>query len=84
MFRIISTLPYSFGGSLTKTNKLHIGSQDLAGQIRRLWPMLLSAIQDEVDDVRAVAASCLLPIADKLPNVMPDKVVALSFSSDTE
>lgn len=41
--------------------------------------MLLSAIQDEVDDVRAVTASCLLPVVDKLPDVMPDKVFTLEF-----
>ena len=49
--------------------------QDLCGPLLpSLSPCILRGLQDVDDDVRAVAAGSLLPVADKLHLVLPDKV----------
>lgn len=42
-----------------------------------VWPLILTSINDTVDDVRAVTATCLLPVVDKLPAIMPYQVCLL-------
>lgn len=49
-------------------------------ELGKMWPLIITAIQDEVDDVRAVTATCLLPVVDKLPSVIPEKVSLISFN----
>lgn len=39
-----------------------------------VWSLILNSIVDTVDDVRAVASTCLLPVVDKLPAIIPDRV----------
>lgn len=39
-----------------------------------VWSLILNSIVDTVDDVRAVASTCLLPVVDKLPTIIPDRV----------
>jgi len=40
-------------------------------------PAILSGLKDQNDDVRAIAAAALLPVARKLPSLLPDKVSVL-------
>ncbi len=50
-------------------------TQDLCGPLLpSLAPCILRGLHDVDDDVRAVAAASLLPVADKLHLVLPDKV----------
>ena len=49
--------------------------QDLcATLLPLLFPSILRGLQDVDDDVRAVAASSLLPVADQLVAVLPSQV----------
>ena len=50
-------------------------SQDLCATLLPLLsPSILRGLQDVDDDVRAVAASSLLPVADQLMTIMPEQV----------
>ena len=50
-------------------------SQDLCATLLPLLsPSILRGLQDVDDDVRAVAASSLLPVADQLMTIMPGQV----------
>ena len=49
--------------------------QDLSSLLLpSLSPAILRGLRDVDDDVRAVAASALLPVAGKLHHIIPDKV----------
>jgi len=49
-------------------------------------PAILSGLQDQYDDVRAIAAAALLPVARKLPSLLPQKVreMLIMFGLSTE
>ncbi|XP_067936864.1 TATA-binding protein-associated factor 172-like [Watersipora subatra] len=51
--------------------------QELAGELETIMPALLELIDDSVDDVRAVTATSLLPIIDRLQQIIPEKVEGL-------
>ena len=55
---------------------LHI-QVDAATLLPLLMPAILDGLQDQYDDVRAIAAAALLPVARKLPSLLPEKVRAL-------
>jgi len=38
------------------------------------WPVIAKSISDHVDDVKAVAATSLLPITHLLPDLLPNEV----------
>ena len=40
----------------------------------QIFPWILKGLQDKDDDVRAVAASALLPVSDLFRTHFPDKV----------
>ena len=42
-------------------------------------PDVLELIDDRQDDVRSVTATCLLPIVDKLPIIIPHQVLIFSL-----
>lgn len=51
--------------------------QDMAASMMAfVLPTVLLSLKDSVDDVRAVAAACLLPAADSLPNLLADHQMA--------
>lgn len=37
-------------------------------------PAILNGLQDQYDDVKAIAAASLLPVAKQLPTLLPEKV----------
>lgn len=37
-------------------------------------PAILNGLQDQYDDVRAISAASLLPVAKQLPTLLPEKV----------
>ena len=39
-----------------------------------VMPAILNGLQDQYDDVRAIAAASLLPVAKQLPILLPEKV----------
>ena len=47
---------------------------DAATLLPLVMPAILTGLQDQYDDVRAIAAAALLPVARKLPNLLPEKV----------
>jgi len=47
---------------------------DAAMLLPLVMPAILNGLQDQYDDVRAIAAAALLPVARKLPNLLPEKV----------
>ena len=75
--------------SLLGSSMLHIHilavslplSQDLCATLLPLLsPSILRGLQDVDDDVRAVAASSLLPVADQLMTIMPGQVESHSLA----
>lgn len=40
-----------------------------------VMPAILNGLQDQYDDVRAIAAGSLLPVAKQLPILLPEKVI---------
>lgn len=38
-------------------------------------PAILSGLKDQYDDVRAIAAASLLPVAKQLPTLLPKEVI---------
>ncbi|XP_064406197.1 TATA-binding protein-associated factor 172-like [Halichondria panicea] len=64
--------------SLMGVQHLLAARSDLCGPLLpSLSPCILRGLQDVDDDVRAVAAGSLLPVADKLHLVLPDKMSEL-------
>ena len=52
-----------------------IYSQDMTRDLLpTVIPFIFQGLQDEDDDVRAVAASALVPVADDLVSVLPQQV----------
>lgn len=45
---------------------------------------IVTALKDDDDDVRAVAASALLPVAESLVTFAPNRVSAASFTCSRE
>ena len=45
---------------------------------------IVTALKDDDDDVRAVAASALLPVAESLVTFAPNRVSTASFTCRTE
>jgi len=59
-------------GGLLGLKYLMATRQDLSNQLLPLvYPSLFRGLQDEVDDVSAVAAAALVPLADPLVNLLP-------------
>ena len=40
-----------------------------------VMPAILSGLKDQYDDVRAIAAASLLPVAKQLPTLLPKEVI---------
>ena len=40
-----------------------------------MLPAILNGLQDQYDDVRAIAAASLIPVAKQLPTLLPEKVI---------
>ena len=50
--------------------------QDLTEKLLPLvLPAVLLGLQDQADDVRAVAAAALLPVSESLPKFVPNEVI---------
>ena len=43
-----------------------------------VMPAILNGLRDQYDDVRAIAAASLLPVAKQLPVLLPEKVIHIS------
>lgn len=44
-------------------------------------PAILNGLQDQYDDVRAISAASLLPVAKQLPTLLPEKVCTCKYKS---
>ena len=42
-----------------------------------VMPAILNGLEDQYDDVKAIAAASLLPVAKQLPTLLPEKVRSL-------
>ena len=40
-----------------------------------VMPAILNGLRDQYDDVRAIAAASLLPVAKQLPILLPEQVI---------
>ncbi|XP_065898514.1 TATA-binding protein-associated factor 172-like isoform X2 [Dysidea avara] len=54
---------------------LAVRQVDAATLLPLLMPAILDGLQDQYDDVRAIAAAALLPVARKLPSLLPEKIL---------
>ena len=43
-----------------------------------VMPAVLNGLKDHYDDVRAIAAASLLPVAKQLPTLLPKEVISLN------